>query len=342
MSKKVRKLIALSIALIMAIAAVFALSSSRENGSGFENEFDIVDSKVVPEHEAMPGGGEFRADEDTWGYYHVSVSSDKDSGCIVGFCVKDSEGNQVFCITGGEFDADSVMINFKAGETYTEEFVILPSVEAYEEYTRAHFDDAETCEANASWFKDGHYKVKYSVTVRERIKYARQISLVFGVFIGLLLVAIAATAAKKEEVTITYDERQIAMQGKAYKYAFYSMLIYYGLWMLFEAFSVTIPVSKTLLIFLGIVVGLITMLTISVMKDAYFKLNENKTQFVIFFVFMAVFNLAIGVMHIVRGDFIEEGVVTATGSINLLCGILMVYLLLVIFIKKVKDKREEE
>ena len=342
MSKKARKVLALAIALVMAIAALFPLSQSRESGSHFEDEFDVVDSKVVPDYKALPGGGSFIPDKDVYGFYRVVVSSEPEEGVIIGFCVKDSAGNQVFCLTGSGYEAESSMLNFKAGEEYTEEFEVLTSKENYEKYVKEHFDDEEIGDIDESFFKDGHYKVNYSIEVKERVKHAREFSLIVGFIIGLLLVMIAFTVAKNDEVQIEYDERQIAMQGKSYKYAFFAMLGYYGFWMLLEAFSISIPASKTLLIFLGVAVGIAVMLTNSILKDAYFKLNENRKCFVGFFIFIGILNIGIGVTHIVRGTFIDEGVVTASGSLNLLCGLLICYLLVLLLIKKIKDKRDEE
>ena len=120
------------------------------------------------------------------------------------------------------------------------------------------------------------------------------------------------------------------------------MLGYYGFWTLLEAFSIEIPLSKTLLIFLGVAVGVAVMLTNSIMKDAYFKLNENRKCFIAFFIFIGIFNIGIGIVHIVRGTFIDNGVVTASGSLNLLCGLLIGYLLVLLLIKKIKDKKEED
>ena len=342
MSKKARKVLALAIALVMAIAALFPLSQSRESGSHFEDEFDVVDSKVVPDYKALPGGGSFIPDKDVYGFYRVVVSSEPEEGVIIGCCVKDSAGNQVFCLTGSGYEAESSMLNFKAGEEYTEEFEVLTSKENYEKYVKEHFDDEEIGDIDESFFKDGHYKVNYSIEVKERVKHAREFSLIVGFIIGLLLVMIAFTVAKNDEVQIEYDERQIAMQGKSYKYAFFAMLGYYGFWMLLEAFSISIPASKTLLIFLGVAVGIAVMLTNSILKDAYFKLNENRKCFVGFFIFIGILNIGIGVTHIVRGTFIDEGVVTASGSLNLLCGLLICYLLVLLLIKKIKDKRDEE
>lgn len=342
MTKKARKILVLVVALVMAIAGVVALSYSREHSSYFEDEFDIVDSKVVPDYKALPGGGSFTADKDTWGYYSVTVSPDAESGVIIGFCVKDGDGNQVFCVTGNALKADSVMLKFKEGEEYTEEFEVLSSKESYEKYAKEHFDDGEIGDVEESFFKDGHYKVTYIVEVHERVKHAREFSLVMGFIIGLLLVAIAVAVAKNDKVTVDYDERQIAMQGKSYKYAFFAMLGYYGFWMLLEAFSISIPASKTLLIFLGIAVGIAVMLTNSIMKDAYFKLNENRKCFIGFFIFIGVFNIGIGIVHILRGTFIDNGIITASGSLNLLCGLLIGYLLVLLLIKKIKDKRDEE
>ncbi len=342
MSKKARKVLALAIALVMAIAALFPLSQSRESGSHLEDEFDVVDSKVVPDYKALPGGGSFIPDKDVYGFYRVVVSSEPEEGVIIGFCVKDSAGNQVFCLTGNSYDAESTMLKLKANEEYTEEFEVLTSKESYEKYVKEHFDDGEVGDIDESFFKDGHYKVNYRIEVKERVKHAREISLIAGFIIGILLVMIAVTIAKNDEIKIEYDERQIAMQGKSYKYAFFAMLGYYGFWMLLEAFSISIPASKTLLIFLGVAVGIAVMLTNSILKDAYFKLNENRKCFIGFFIFIGILNIGIGVTHILRGTFIDNGVVTASGSLNLLCGLLIGYLLVLLLIKKIKDKRDEE
>ena len=167
--------------------------------------------------------------------------------------------------------------------------------------------------------------------------FGRAFALGCGAVVGLLIVALMVVATRKENaVAIKYDERQIAEQGKSFKYGFVAMIVYYGLVMIIGEAGINLPTTNEVLIFVGILVGVAFMFTNSILKDAYFRLDENKKGIIGFFVFLTLFNFLIGILNIVNDRAIVDGRITFIGTANLLCAIMLLYALSLIFVSAIR------
>ncbi len=93
--------------------------------------------------------------------------------------------------------------------------------------------------------------------------------------------------------------------------------------------------------FLGLLFAAAVMVTVSVMNDAYFRMDEKRGTFTGVLCALAVTNILLGVTHITKGDVFVDGKMTFMGSANLLVGIFTAYLLIILLIKYLLDKREE-
>ena len=277
------------------------------------------------------------------GLYQFSADwwMDEAPGFVTGLIVYDEAGNSVFSVTGNMLSADSAIRNLKKGR-YTFRFQPLTSAEAYRKYVTEHFPGEEIGEVDESVFFDGTFNMCYLVEIKEYMKNAKLISTLFGVVVGCLLVAIVLAASKKETPAIgKYDERQIVAQGEAYKYGFYTIMIYMGILMICHASGVDLPLDTGLQILVGILISAAVLATPLILKDAYFRLDENRNGWIISFVAMGLLNLAFGAVNIMNGNNIADGKLTTAGNANLFCGVLLVYFLIVILVKTVKDGKEE-
>ena len=189
--------------------------------------------------------------------------------------------------------------------------------------------------------------MKYSVSVRESGQQFTLAILIGGMIVGVLLgIIISYVSRKGDSCSQEYDERQIVNQGKAYKYAFFTMLIYMGMLLACyiaedSAVSVKMPVDNATLVFTGILISALVNVIYAILKDAYFPMNGNRSSLFGSFIVLAALNIVIGIYHVINGDYVKDGVITFFGLGNLLAGIAMVIVIVVVIIKRVHDKRSE-
>ncbi len=268
---------------------------------------------------------------------------------ISGLSVTDSLGNEVFCVTGDLTKAWSIETKLSKG-TYTFTVDILTSPESFESYLKLHGLDNEGTvnPVDADFYKDGSALMKYDFSIEESGRAFTLAMLIAGIIIGGLLVVIIVNVAIKENTSSPkYDERQLIYQGKAHKYAFFTMLIYMILLLtLYAAGDIAgtekLPVDNATLVLVGILISALVFAIYAILKDAYFRLDENRNFLFGFFIVLTVIDMLIGVFHILNGDIATDGVITFIGSGNLLAGIAMLIFIIVIAIKRIQEKNSEE
>lgn len=189
--------------------------------------------------------------------------------------------------------------------------------------------------------------VDYTVVITEiyRRIYTMEHSIAYmaGVVVGILVVAVAmyffgrhahTDGARKPK----FDERQELVRGRGYKYAFFTLLVYlvvYGM----IGYSWFAPLAGA---FLGIVIGIAVYAGYTIWHDAYFALNEKRRMYIILFAVITVINGAAGISNILQGRIVENGIITGGGSINLMCAVLCMVVLVMLLIKEIASHREEE
>lgn len=93
-------------------------------------------------------------------------------------------------------------------------------------------------------------------------------------------------------------------------------------------------------LFLSIVAGVAVFACYCIWNDGYFSLNENRRSLMIVFAVVGIVNIVLGILHIQRGEFLVNGRLTFN-SLNFFCGILAIIIFVALFLKKLKDDREE-
>ena len=174
----------------------------------------------------------------------------------------------------------------------------------------------------------------------ENIDYVR-FGVIIGVLIGIIIVFLILVVTKNNDnIHAEYDERQEAVRGRAYKYGFFTLLVYFGLVISADISEIVIPVEISVVGFFGLMLGVAVMITVSIMNDAYYSLNENKSRVIGIFIVIAIINLGVGIYNLAIGDCITDGKLNFR-FVNMICGILFLYLFVVMGIKSLKDKKEE-
>lgn len=165
----------------------------------------------------------------------------------------------------------------------------------------------------------------------------------FGVGVGLVAAFCFGQKKKQEKKGIKddgYDERQVAVRGKCYQAAFFTMFFGELVLSLLEAIFETPAflqgsVPHMFLVFAGAAVFACS----AIINDAYFRPSESSRSLVIVFSAVGIINLVIAVKRFIDGDILNEAGRLDSTWYSLAAGIFLVVVALTIIIKKAADKK---
>ncbi len=162
-------------------------------------------------------------------------------------------------------------------------------------------------------------------------------AIIVGISCGLIFLLIRALQNKTNGNK--YDERQLAIQGKAFKIAYFMTIIgvmFLGVCEDNIAHVMKLSVAIVAWIFIS---GLI-LIGYQVFHDAYFGINFRKRQLMLCYVFLAVSQIVIGVSRASEGKLYEHGIITLEGALPFITGVFFVCFLAIILVKKIVDRNE--
>ena len=164
-----------------------------------------------------------------------------------------------------------------------------------------------------------------------------------GFIVGILIVAIvcgiAARIARKKGVgSGRYDERQQVARGKAFTWAYATLLIYLALWMIPR--SLDIPFfMESMSVWLGALLSIAVFVGYAIFHDAYFKASESPRAWIGIICVVGLANLVIGVIHLFQGETLADRLYD---NMNLFVGALFAVVLGCIVAKRAMDRRVGE
>ncbi|MCR4604521.1 MAG: hypothetical protein K5639_00805 [Eubacterium sp.] len=161
-----------------------------------------------------------------------------------------------------------------------------------------------------------------------------------GIIVGLLIAAVIMKVANKDgKMKTEYDERQKIVRGKSYMLSFYGVVITNAIFMMLQLSDVDLSVLGMEVFFIPIFVGILIHVSYSIFNDGYFGMNNNTSKYMIFMAFIAVINIACGIMPWADEGLIQDGKIYPNFA-NLLMGILFLVIAIEMIIKKAMDKGE--
>lgn len=165
---------------------------------------------------------------------------------------------------------------------------------------------------------------------------------VTGLIIGLAVAAILMRFTKKDKKEkFTYDERQKAARGEAYKYAFYVLIIYNAVYALLDM-ALEKPWAESLTgQFIGICLAVLVHIIYSIWHECYFSMNEEPKRVLLFFGIIAAVNAVIAVMQALEGELVENGMLTNQCA-NLIVAVMFGAVLIALALKWQQKKNEAE
>lgn len=162
-----------------------------------------------------------------------------------------------------------------------------------------------------------------------------------GGIVGLIIAIILYLSSTiGESGPAEYDERQLISRGIAYKYAFYTMLVYYMLLFVCSTCEIVIPVESSILYLIGAVLGLEVMVTYCIWHDSYWALNQKRRGFMLIFMFVGVANTVTGVKRFSRGTLFADGILTGEAA-PLIMGITFLWIGVVFGVKALHERLED-
>ena len=117
-----------------------------------------------------------------------------------------------------------------------------------------------------------------------------------GVAVGLgtgiiLCVVLFRYGNKDKKIKTSYDERQEAIRGVAFKYAFYTILVYEMILMAAGVAGITFPFPEYVVNFLGIMLGCTVLGVYCIWKDVFWGLNNNRKRYYVIYLLILLLNL---------------------------------------------------
>ena len=171
---------------------------------------------------------------------------------------------------------------------------------------------------------------------------ATSLGFIIGLMVAaVLLVFIFKFANKDGKVRTEYDERQKAVRGKAYRYAFYTEIFAQVIISCIFMSNIELPIENYVLLFIGIILGCTVLATYCIWNDVYWGLNNNHKRFHIIFIAALILNILPVYFNSISGTLTENGKLGMPG-LNIIVIIMMVIVYAELLIKSVMDKDTEE
>lgn len=142
-------------------------------------------------------------------------------------------------------------------------------------------------------------------------------------------------------VNAKYDERQLAVQGKAYKYAYFTMSMVLILEVLGDMMLGVKLIEANLLILIAVCVSVMVFAIACIMKDAYVAPKTDMRFAWMILVLVGGLNLVIGLIELIHGKIrIVNGTLEAF-PVTLISGAVILGIVAAYGIRQHQIKREE-
>lgn len=334
-----KKKIQIIVLVILAVAG-FAGSTIAGIMSQVQNRANVTMDIAVENGQATPNTFSSWIDVEKDGTYEMQAKwwPEQKPGFVTGLVVKDESGSSVYAVTAGMIEVSGVTLKLSAGR-YDLEYVIFENLEEINGFIEDYMSEDDIL-YDFYGCRDGQYSIDYSFELYRAGANYLLITVLFGVVAFVSLCGIIFLFVQRKKTEKKYDERQDIIRGIGYKYGFFAMLIYNTMAYIIYLCNVNLPVSADVLFIFGILLGAIVVATYCIWKDAYYALNENRKQVNTLLGVIGALNIGIGIMNCFQGNAIENGKL-GTGAINLVCGVLFIYIFIIIMVKSIVDKRSE-
>lgn len=165
--------------------------------------------------------------------------------------------------------------------------------------------------------------------------------LAFGIVTALIIFGIVWKFIKKS-MKGTFDERQELVRGKGYKYACFTMLGLLTLDLLIESFGAfeTLPVTRTLAIFIIILAGVMVYALYCIKNDSYFGVGTDTRTYRAVMWVVIVCNLVSGISGLKDGAMTDGKLAFGPCASLLFCLSFAIIMITITLKQRNMDKEE--
>ncbi len=159
-----------------------------------------------------------------------------------------------------------------------------------------------------------------------------------GILAGLLAVLICRLAGRGR-CAKTYDERQIAAQGKAAKAAYYTGMAYAAVCALADALLRPTWLTVAPVMFVGVILTTGVYAVFCVLHDAYFNLSDSPRRTMILWLMLTAVQFLNTWSAFSDGGLIEDGALNMRIVMSLSTGLLLLLVAVIAFVRLTLEKR---
>ena len=143
---------------------------------------------------------------------------------------------------------------------------------------------------------------------------------------------------EKQKKQRKFDERQIAAQGQAYKFAYITLILYLLVYVILDKGFKLVWCEHVFGIALGVLFSVSTYFAYCIFQDAYFAIGESRPGALIGINLIGLTQLLLAIESIADGSTVENGIITADG-LHLLFTALVLLLDVFVMIRNRMDKQ---
>lgn len=156
-----------------------------------------------------------------------------------------------------------------------------------------------------------------------------------GLMVGLVIVVLLLKYSNKDKKLMTeYDERQRAVRGKAYRYAFYAELFAQAILMWIFMTGIDLPIEDYALLFIAVIIGCIVLAAYCIWNDVYWGLNNDRKRYHIIFIIAIILNILPVLGAVKSGRLFENGKI-GMPMLNIVVLIMMAVVYVLLLAKKI-------
>ena len=329
--KKEYKIIAFVLVILVLIGVGIGIRfANNDSIIDYENseKYTIKNGEYVGD----PSRIQFGIDKSGKYEFTIEVNCDECPGFVTAVILKDADNNVVFWDTGAYFTVSGRQLELNEG-LYTVDFEIIPGEKELNEFINALDSSAEVTPFEEA--RDGEWEVQRIYRVEGKyinVKLFLLLAFLTGLALAGSLVALMTDGNKQ-----IYDERQKINQGKAYKYAFFTILIYVLVLWLLRIMEFNLPVRDEVALLIGVIAALVVFVEYSIFKDCYLAINTKK---VILLVSFGVLD-AISVLMCVLNIFFPSKFAYMTVIIAIFMTVVMVSVIIKLLVEKRRNMLED-
>ena len=166
----------------------------------------------------------------------------------------------------------------------------------------------------------------------------RATGMIVGLIIGLVIaVVLIRMGNTNKKVKTEYDERQQAVRGDAYRYAFFTTCMSLAVAMIISLAEIELPFVDMGLYFMPIILGVLVLAGYTIWNDGYWGLNNNVKRYAVIFGVTGILNLLPVVALFTTGEGMENGKI-GMPILNIMVLFMLIVLGGMLLAKKIAEK----